>query len=339
MAIQQPTTNIDDLLQQLLAQNSQYASSVGNQQTFNDILGAAIKGKFNNNQDLINLQSQNASNYFNAPSEARVKYANIFDPAIREQLASQYANQQGRGLENASQLLQERRGSIADIVGQGVGAYQANLQGQQAALQGTQNTYNMAYQKHTDELNQQFQQRQFDYQKTQDVLNRQFQNKQSASQHIKDIINSGELAVMNHADVVKLAATSSDYSASQLWRIRDQMLKAQKASSQQAETQYKINKPYYKPSDDGDGYLESTEYNRTSIGNAQKLMQKNASRSDVSRYLQTRGYNTAEINYVIGNYQPKKKKPKQPHYSGPGTYNPNNDTYTVLPGQNPTFNY
>ncbi len=245
----QPTTNIDELLKRLLAQNSQYASSVSNQQTFNDILGAAIKGKFGENKDLINLQSQNASNYFNAPSEARVKYADIFDPAIREQLASQYANQQGRGLENASQLLQERRGSIADIVGKGVGAYQANLQGQQAALQGTQNAYNMAYQKHTDELSQ------------------QFQNKQLSSQHIKDIINSGELAVMNHADIVKLAATSSDYSASQLWRIRDQILKAQKASSQQqafqnalkqAETQYKISKPYYKSSGGGGGGRRST---------------------------------------------------------------------------------
>jgi len=85
-------------------------------------LKEAINEKLDYNKDLIEKKNQLASDYFNAPSEARAKYADqsspnaVWNPMQAEALVSQYRNQAWQPYQTASDVLTARTGSIADII-------------------------------------------------------------------------------------------------------------------------------------------------------------------------------------------------------------------------------
>src|SRR5574343_1345178 len=59
-----------------------------------DALNTSIQDAYNNNQDIIGGLDTATAQYFQAPSEARVKYQDIWNPFQRENLVSQYTTNQ-----------------------------------------------------------------------------------------------------------------------------------------------------------------------------------------------------------------------------------------------------
>ena len=197
---------LDQLLQEMVGSNEQLAGAIGNQQNFSDVLKNAITSKFGGNEDLIKQQAQQAAQYFQAPSEARVKYQDIFDPFERERLASQYQTQAGAGLETAQGLLQARRGSQAELLQSGLGGFQSYLGGLEAGAKAKESAYQTAYQKRQDEL-------------------------QKGLGQLETLMSSGAIATMGDK-ALKLLAQSSGYTLGQLQKIRDRV-KRQLAQQEQ----------------------------------------------------------------------------------------------------------
>ena len=77
----------------------------------------AINEKLDYNKDLITQKNDAMSNYFAAPSEARVKYADIWDPAKREALVARDTSQALVPYSNLQDILSGRMGSINNLVG------------------------------------------------------------------------------------------------------------------------------------------------------------------------------------------------------------------------------
>ena len=68
---------------------------------------------------------QATQSYFSAPSEARVKYQDIFNPFQRENLVSQYTGTQALPMLSQANILGARMGGISDLMSSAVGGYQA----------------------------------------------------------------------------------------------------------------------------------------------------------------------------------------------------------------------
>jgi hypothetical protein len=102
----------------------------------------ALNNKVNNNEDLNDQMAGTMSNYFQAPSTARVKYANIWDPAQREKLVAGDVAQALQPYDVFSNILKTRQGNLADLVKNGVAGWTAQTSADQNDVTNAQNNYN-----------------------------------------------------------------------------------------------------------------------------------------------------------------------------------------------------
>lgn len=121
------------------ARNKAYLSAgqAGSAATRSGSVEAELKDKlneaYNYNQDIVKPLDEATSSYLTAPQDARVKFENIFNPFQREQLVSQYTQNQAKPMLSLASILGQRQGSLADTVTAGGNVYNQyaqNLQNQ-----------------------------------------------------------------------------------------------------------------------------------------------------------------------------------------------------------------
>lgn len=120
----------------------------------------AINEKLDYNKDLIEQKNKLASEYFQAPSEARAKYADptsanyVFNPFQAEQLVSTTRQQAWQPYQTASDVLTARTGSLADIINAASQAFlgEAGVMKDRAGLarQKWEDLFSVAKQKESD---------------------------------------------------------------------------------------------------------------------------------------------------------------------------------------------
>lgn len=115
--------------------------------TIGDVLKQKVLDAYSNNQDIIAPLDTATSNYVSAPATARAKYSDIFNPAQREALVSQYTSNQAIPVLSLGSVLGQRFGRIDDTIGAGTRAYQAETAAKQAAAE-------IARQGYLDSLNE-----------------------------------------------------------------------------------------------------------------------------------------------------------------------------------------
>ena len=101
----------------------------------------AVQGKLDYNKDIIEAKNRAMAEYFKAPSAAREKYQDIWNPFSREKLVAEERAQAYLPLANLTDILKERRGGIADIIEAGTGASQADVLAKESAAGITRQTY------------------------------------------------------------------------------------------------------------------------------------------------------------------------------------------------------
>lgn len=109
-----------------------------------DALNTAIQDAYSNNQDIIKGLDTATAGYFQAPSEARVKFQDIFNPFQRENLVSQYTTNKAIPMLSYSSLYGQRMGRAGDLLNAGVGAYESDVAAKRAAADLAQQTYENA---------------------------------------------------------------------------------------------------------------------------------------------------------------------------------------------------
>lgn len=87
-------------------------------------LKEALNTKLNNNQDIINQQADTMQNYFNAGAVAREKYQDVFNPFLKAKLVQGERSAALRPYDVLSGVLQNRMGSVNDIVQSGIQGWQ-----------------------------------------------------------------------------------------------------------------------------------------------------------------------------------------------------------------------
>jgi hypothetical protein len=98
----------------------------------------ALNTKLNNNKDIINQQSETMSNYFNSGAEARQKYQNIWDPFEKAKLVEQQKSMALQPYDVLSGVLENRMGTVNDIVQSGIGGWQGMTNAATTKLQAAQ---------------------------------------------------------------------------------------------------------------------------------------------------------------------------------------------------------
>jgi len=106
----------------------------------------AIMRHYEFNKDLIEQQSQARANFKTAPSEAREKYQDVFNPFTREKLVAQYRAQQGIPLDVATGLLDQRGANIADIIQSATPYANVAVEMQQGAAQAASDDFSRGLQ-------------------------------------------------------------------------------------------------------------------------------------------------------------------------------------------------
>lgn len=87
-------------------------------------LKEALNEKLNYNKDIINQQSETMQQYFAAPSAARAKYQNVWNPFEREKLVAQDRTMALKPYDTLTGVLDQRMGDVADITTAGVQGWQ-----------------------------------------------------------------------------------------------------------------------------------------------------------------------------------------------------------------------
>jgi hypothetical protein len=124
--------------QQSASQLGSYAGSIP------DALKKAVQNAYKDNQDVLTQLDTATADYLQSPSEARVKFQNIWNPFQRESLVSQYTSNQAIPMLSYSGIYGQRMGRAGDLINAGVGAYQADVAAKQAAAELAQQTYENA---------------------------------------------------------------------------------------------------------------------------------------------------------------------------------------------------
>ena len=111
----------------------------------------ALNTKLNNNKDIINQQADTMGAYFNSGAEARQKYQNIWDPFEKAKLVEQQKTMALKPYDVLSGVLENRMGTVNDIVQSGIGGWQGatnaattKLQAAQANLANALQAYQLA---------------------------------------------------------------------------------------------------------------------------------------------------------------------------------------------------
>lgn len=87
-------------------------------------LKEALNEKLNYNKDIINQQSDVMQQYFAAPSAARAKYQDVWNPFEREKLVAQERTMALKPYDTLTGVLDQRMGDVADITTAGVQGWQ-----------------------------------------------------------------------------------------------------------------------------------------------------------------------------------------------------------------------
>jgi len=87
-------------------------------------LKEALNTKLNNNRDLINQQADTMQTYFNSGANAREKYQDVWDPFKKANLVQQDRSAALRPYDILSGVLENRMGSVNDIVQSGIQGWQ-----------------------------------------------------------------------------------------------------------------------------------------------------------------------------------------------------------------------
>lgn len=96
-----------------------------------EALRQAVTNAYANNQDIVGPLDIATQKYFQAPSEARLKYGQpgtesyLASPQLRENLISQYVGNQAIPMLSLANVLGNRFGRISDLINSGVGGYTA----------------------------------------------------------------------------------------------------------------------------------------------------------------------------------------------------------------------
>jgi hypothetical protein len=96
-------------------------------------LKQAIGEKLDYNKDIIEAKNKAMAEYFQAPSAAREKYQDIWNPFEREKLVAEERTQAYLPFANLTDILKERRGGITDIIGAATGLFGADVSAKQSA--------------------------------------------------------------------------------------------------------------------------------------------------------------------------------------------------------------
>jgi type II secretory pathway pseudopilin PulG len=121
-----------------VASISSYAGSMP------DALKKSIQQAYQDNQDVIGQLDTATAQYLQAPSEARVKFQDIWNPFQRENLVSQYTSNKAIPMMSWSGIYGQRMGRAGDLLSAGVGAYESDVAAKQAAAELAQQTYENA---------------------------------------------------------------------------------------------------------------------------------------------------------------------------------------------------
>jgi hypothetical protein len=116
-------------------------NTAAGQYTIGDIITKKLTEAYAYNKDIISQLDQSTSDYFSAPSEARVKYQDIFNPFQRENLTSQYVGNKALPMLSQANVLGARMGGVADIARSGVAGYQAKSARETAKANAAQTNY------------------------------------------------------------------------------------------------------------------------------------------------------------------------------------------------------
>lgn len=109
-------------------------------------LKEALNTKLNNNKDIINQQSDVMQQYFAAPSAARAKYQNVWNPFEREKLVAQERTMALKPYDTLTGVLDQRMGNVADITEAGVQGWQGMVNAAATQLEAAQTRLGSALQ-------------------------------------------------------------------------------------------------------------------------------------------------------------------------------------------------
>jgi len=100
-------------------------------------LKQALNEKLNYNKDIIEQQGDSMQQYFAAPSAARAKYQDVWNPFERESLVANERTMALKPYAVLSDVLSQRMGSASDLVNSGVSGWQG-------VVGAAKNDYDMA---------------------------------------------------------------------------------------------------------------------------------------------------------------------------------------------------
>lgn len=106
-----------------------------------EALKSAINEKLDFNKAAIEQKNKSMTDYFNAPSQARVDYQDIFNPFQREALVQKATNNAYIPYQTNTEVLAQRLGTIQDIINSATGAFGAQVTSAQGAAQAAENKY------------------------------------------------------------------------------------------------------------------------------------------------------------------------------------------------------
>jgi hypothetical protein len=104
-------------------------------------LREAVMAKVDYNRDIIEQQNKKQAEYFAAPSVAREKYQNIWNPFEREKLVTQERTQAYAPYATMTDILAARTGSLSDIINAGTNAFNADVGAKQSAAELARQKY------------------------------------------------------------------------------------------------------------------------------------------------------------------------------------------------------
>lgn len=109
-------------------------------------LKEALNQKLSYNKDIINQQSDVMQQYFAAPSAARAKYQDVWNPFEREKLVAQERTMALKPYDTLTGVLNQRMGDVADITTAGVQGWQGMVDAASTQLNAAQTRLSSALQ-------------------------------------------------------------------------------------------------------------------------------------------------------------------------------------------------
>lgn len=106
-----------------------------------DILKKKVQEAFDYSKDVIGPLDTATMNYVSAPSRARMKFADVWNPTQKEALVSQYTGNEALPMLSLGSVLGQRFGRAEDLIGAGTRGFQAMAAAKQAEAESKRNAY------------------------------------------------------------------------------------------------------------------------------------------------------------------------------------------------------